>query len=110
MQLFAEDDDVTEADLQAENKPTVMDPCDSAGTMSGVADAPSNGRTSPKDGTTELPSVTVNTPKIDSPQSTAAPNSTEDPAFLEICQAFPDYSEDLLRSMLVCAAMFKIFS
>lgn len=87
-----------------------MDPCDSADTMPEVADALSNGHTSPMDATTELPSVTVNTPNVETPQSTAAPNFTADPAFLEICQAFPEYSEDLLRSMLVCAAIFKLFS
>jgi len=76
--------------------------------MPTVADAISNGLTSPKDAATELPSVPVNTPTMDAPQSTVTANSTADPAFLEVCEAFPDYSEDLLRSMLVCAALFKI--
>jgi hypothetical protein len=92
---FAEDDDSTEAELQVEMKTTVAV----------VADALSNGHPPPKDAKTVLPSVTVNTPKVDTPQSTAPSNATEDPAFLAVCNDFPDYSEDLLRSMLVCAAL-----
>ncbi|KAG0631582.1 hypothetical protein M758_1G264000 [Ceratodon purpureus] len=85
-----EDDDSTEAELQVETKTIDV----------AVADSISNGHSPRKDATTELPSVTVNTPKADTPQSIEASNATEDPAFLAVCKEFPDYSEDLLRHML----------
>ena len=68
-----------------------------------VADAVSNDRLPPKDVTTQLPSVT---PKVDTPQNSVPSNATEDPAFFAVCKDFPEYSEDLLRSMLVCATFF----
>ncbi|XP_024371573.1 E3 ubiquitin-protein ligase ORTHRUS 2 isoform X2 [Physcomitrium patens] len=85
-----EDDDSTEAEAQEETKTATVELA--LPIVANVEECHSE----PKVFTPEHPSV----PSNDTPENIAESNDTGDPALSALCQAFPDYSEDLLRGML----------